>query len=207
MRGDMPGAFSACLWYNSPHNALQRFTSSFRSWRYLLKEDHVNQHRVLAGAFIVVTFIILILTGSILQRREWKDSQVKIGEREPLPALGYCTRDGMRPCILSFSRDAAGKMAIHIQTESAFSPAFYLKIRREEQEHVYRCEKAGGFSTSFTCRGEAMPVGETLQFLMLSTRNDTVLAEGKFPIIGLALATPEPATTPTPRRELEHPPR
>ena len=167
----------------------------------------MNQQRVLAGTFIVVTFMILILTGSILQRREWKNSQVKIGERELLPALDYCARDGIRPCVVSFSRDATGKMAIHIQTESAFSPAFYLKIRREQIENLYRCQKAGGLSTSFTCSGEAMPVGETLQFLMLSTRDDTVLAEGKFPIIGLALATPEPATTPTVAPVFPHPPR
>jgi hypothetical protein len=41
-----------------------------------------------------------------------------------------------------------------------------------------------------------MPVGETLQFLVISKRKDIPLAEGRFPIIGLALATPEVAPTP-----------
>jgi hypothetical protein len=157
----------------------------------------VNQYRVPAGLFIVVIFMILIITGFVLQSREWQNSQPRLGEREPLPALGYCSADGVRPCILYFSRDAAGTMAIHVQALSAFPPPFYLAISRQEAKNTYQCKKDGGLSTSFTCRGETMPVGETLQLWVLSTEDDTALAEGKLAIVGLALATPEPAATPT----------
>jgi hypothetical protein len=167
----------------------------------------VNSQRVLAGIFLVVTFMILIGTGFVLQGRDWKNSQPRTGERQPLPVLGYCTAGGPRPCILYFSRDAAGKMAIHVQAESAFPPLFYLKVRSAEAENVYECRKDGGLSTTLTCRGEAMPVGETLQIAMLSADDDSVLAEGQLPIIGLALATPEPAATPTPVPLLPHLPR
>ena len=51
-----------------------------------------------------------------------------------------------------------------------------------------------------------MRVGEILQFLIISTREDSLLAEGNFAIIGLALPTPEDdltaVITPTPQDEM-----
>jgi hypothetical protein len=161
---------------------------------------------LVVGSVIAAALVILLAAGMLL-RGGWGNDQPQIGQRELVPGLGYCTADQMRPCILSFSLDTAGKMVIQIETQSAVSPAFYLKIRREETENVYGCQKAGGFSRTFSCSGKAMPAGEMLQFLMFSRQNDALLAEGKFPIIGLALATPQPATTPTPVPVLEHPPR
>jgi hypothetical protein len=161
---------------------------------------------LVVGSVIAAALVILLAAGMLL-RGEWGSGQPQVGHREPVPRLGYCTSEQVTPCILSFSLDAAGRMVIHIQIENTVSPASYLKIRREEAEDVYRCQKAGGFSAILTCSGKAMPAGETLEFLMFSTRNDMLLAEGKFPIVGLALATPEPATTPTYVPVLEHPPR
>jgi hypothetical protein len=61
-------------------------------------------------------------------------------------------------------------------------------------------------STNFSCRGETLPIGEPLQFLMLSKKN-IPLAEGSFSIIGLPIATPEIAVTPTFNPDLDRPPK
>ena len=89
-------------------------------------------------------------------------------------------------------------MLINIQTASSSPPNFYIKVKQEEGESIYKCQRVKGLATSVACTGRAMPPGEVLQFLMLSTDEDILLAEGSFPIIGLALATPEIAQTPIP---------
>jgi hypothetical protein len=75
------------------------------------------------------------------------------------------------------------------------SPSFYIKIKYKLGENIYQCRKTKGNSTSVSCIGKAMPAGEILQFLLISRSKDITLAEGSFPIIGLALATPEDAPT------------
>jgi hypothetical protein len=167
----------------------------------------VNQNRLFVGVVILVVFVILAISGSVFLFGEWKSRQAGIGQRVPLPGLGYCSSAGARPCIMSFNLDPAGKMVISIWTEDPSAPAFYLKIKRGESETMYGCRKAGGSSNTVACTGEAMPSGETLQFLMLSKRDDTLLAEGTFAIIGLALATPEFASTPTFVPSWDRPPR
>jgi hypothetical protein len=77
------------------------------------------------------------------------------------------------------------------------SPGFYIKINYALGENSYQCRKINGSSTSVSCVGEAMPLGEILQFLLISKSKDITLAEGRFPIIGLALATPEVASSTT----------
>lgn len=88
-------------------------------------------------------------------------------------------------------------MVINILTDRS-SPDFYIKIRSEAGEQMYECKRAREYSTHVTCMGESMPVGETLSFLILSKEENTTLAEGSFPIIGMALATPEISISPTP---------
>ena len=60
------------------------------------------------------------------------------------------------------------------------------------------CEKVNTFSTSVYCTGKALPVGEVLQFFIISLNEDVVLAQGNFPIIGMALAAPGDYLQPTP---------
>ncbi len=52
-----------------------------------------------------------------------------------------------------------------------------------------------------------MPVGEALSFLLVSAEEDMELAEGTFPIIGLAIATPEIFVTPTFIPVFDRPPK
>jgi hypothetical protein len=167
----------------------------------------VNRNRLLAGAAVLVFLMVLMTAAAILLRRAWNNRQSQTGEREPLPGLSYCSSSLVKPCILSFNLDPDGNMIINILTEGSSFPDFYLKVKNEERENVYRCENALGFPTNFSCRGETMPVGEVLQFLVVATRDDLPLAQGTFPIIGMALATPEIAMTPTFIPPFDRPPR
>jgi hypothetical protein len=147
------------------------------------------------------------LVAAPVLRREWKSRQAGTGHREPLPRLAYCSPLQTRPCILSFNLEADGELAINLRTENLSPPDFNIKIRRGESENFYVCRRTSRFSLSVICTGEAMPVGEALQFLMLSKKDNGLLAEGTFPIIGLALATPELASTPTFIPSWDRPPR
>jgi hypothetical protein len=89
-------------------------------------------------------------------------------------------------------------MLVNFLTDGAFYPDFYLKIKTGENEHIYVCEKVNTFATSVYCTGKALPVGQVLQFFIISLNEEVVLAQGNFPIIGMALAGPEIFLSPTP---------
>jgi len=93
---------------------------------------------------------------------------------------------------VSFSLNVEKKnMLVNILTPGPSFPEFYLKIKHSKGESTYNCLKITGFATSVYCIGDVMPIGEILQFMIISQTGDILLAEGEFAIIGLALATPE----------------
>jgi hypothetical protein len=147
----------------------------------------VNRNRYTAGAAVSV-LLILIIIGLILLRAELQGRQTQVNQREPLPDLGYCDSTQVTPCIVSFSRDANDRMLVNILAESSF-PDFYLKIIHSRGESIYQCRDVERFSTSVYCTGRALPLGEVFEFYLLSVDDNTVLAQGNFSIIGMALAT------------------
>ena len=98
---------------------------------------------------------------------------------------------------MSFSLDSHGDMLVNFLTTGAFYPDFYLKIRQNEDNHIYTCQRVNKFATSVYCTGAVMPLGEVLQFSIFSINEDVLLAEGNFAIIGMALGTPEIVSSPT----------
>ena len=166
----------------------------------------MNRNRLIVGLFTLAVFLTLAIFGSIILLRQWNSRQAEVSQREPLQSLGYCSSNPVRPCILSFRLNSRGRMVINVLIDRSAPRNFYLKIRQDRAESIYRCRKVADSSTNFSCRGERMPIGEPLQFLMLSTKKNTLLAEGSFSIIGLAIATPEIALPPTPP-VFNHPPR
>jgi hypothetical protein len=157
----------------------------------------VSQNRLILGITISALLIILVISGSALLRN-WNSSRAGTGKREPLAGLGYCSSTQVKPCILSFGLQPDGNMLVDILTDRS-TPDFYLKIKSDRGETTYACQKARENSTLVSCTGQTAQLGEVLQFLLISTQEDTALAEGRFPVIGLALATPEIYQTPTPR--------
>ena len=165
-------------------------------------KDCVDRNRLIAGAAIAAVLIILVVYGLFQRQTE----PPRASQRAPLSELGYCSSEDIRPCVVSFSLDSDGNMLVNILTPEDSFPAFYLKIIHEAGESIYECQKVKKFPETVYCIGEEMQVGEILQFLIISTREDSLLAEGNFAIIGLALPTPEDeltaVVTPTAQDEL-----
>lgn len=166
------------------------------------KENCVTRNRLVIGVAVLVVLILLLVCGLIQGRNE----QPRAGQRSPLTELTYCNPDNVRPCIVSFSLDSDGNMLVNILTPGASFPAFYLKIVHEKGESIYECQKVKKFPANIYCTGEEMQVGKILQFLLISKNENTILAEGSFAIIGLALPTPADqltaSVTPTPEEPL-----
>ena len=143
-----------------------------------------------------VVLVILTISGVVL----WSESgrnQARVDQRFPIQGLKYCGSTPVTPCVVSFSQDADGNMLVNFLTDGAFYPDFYLKIKAGEAEHIYVCEKLNTFSTSVYCTGKSLPVGVILQFFIISINDDILLAQGNFPIIGMALAGPRDFSPPT----------
>lgn len=156
----------------------------------------MNRTRLLPGISIAALLITLMISGVFLFNT-WKSSRASVDKRFPLQRLSYCSSDQVTPCIVSFSLDSDGNMLVNFLTTGAFYPDFYLKIRQNEDNHIYPCQKVNKFATSIYCTGAAMPLGEVLQFSIFSINEDVLLAEGNFAIIGMALGTPEIFSSPT----------
>jgi len=156
----------------------------------------MNRKRLLLGISTSALLVIVIISGLLLFNR-WKSSQAGVGQRSPLQRLSYCSSDQVTPCIVSFSLASDGNMLVNFLTAGAFYPDFYLKIKKDENNHIYTCQKVNKFATSVYCTGAVMPPGEVLQFSIFSINEDVLLAEGKLAIIGMALGTPQVALSPT----------
>ena len=155
---------------------------------------------------ISAALVILLLSGLALWRASQRN-QARVNQRFPLPGLKYCAPTPVTPCVVSFSQDADGNMLVSFLTDGAFYPDFYLKIRAGENEHIYVCDKVNRFATSVYCTGKTLPVGVVYQFLIFSLKEEILIAQGNFPIIGMALVTPvviaPPTETPTPTTFVE----
>jgi hypothetical protein len=156
----------------------------------------VNRKRLILGISISILLIVLIVSGFVLFK-ERQSRGARVYERYPLQRLAYCSSDQVTPCIVSFSLDADGNMLVSFLTSGAFYPDFYLKIKRGEEQHIYSCQKVNKFATSVYCTGVILPLGEVFQFSIFSLKEDVLLAEGDFTIIGLALGTPIVFASPT----------
>jgi hypothetical protein len=138
----------------------------------------------------MAALLILIVSGVVwFQARQSR--QAEVSRRFPLQRLGYCSSDQVTPCVVSFSQDSDGKMLVNFLTTGAFYPDFYLKIKEGDVQHIYGCRKASTFATSVYCTGAALPLGQVFQFSIFSLKEDVLLAEGDFAIIGMAIGTPE----------------
>lgn len=156
----------------------------------------MNRKRLLLGISISAFLVIVILSGLFLFNK-WEGSQAHVGQRFPLQRISYCSSDQVTPCIVSFSLDSDRNMLVNFLTTGAFYPDFYLKIKQDETQHIYVCQKVNKFAASVYCTGAAMPLGVVLQFSIFSINEDVLLAEGNLAIIGLALGTPEVVSSPT----------
>ena len=153
----------------------------------------MNRSRlILAGVGLFVVLMIILAGVGIWRLRNIPSSA---NQKTLILKLSYCSSEDIKPCIVSFSQDGNSNMSVNVLVPSFSFPNFYLIINREAEEHRYECEKVKDVPNNFTCIGREMFPGEPLQFILVATRDNTVLAEGSFVILGLMLATPESETT------------
>lgn len=164
----------------------------------------MNRNRLIVGIVTLLLVVLVIAGGWWLVRsiNHLRQASQKILVVE----LGYCGPEEIRPCITSFSQDGEGNMLVDILLPSSGFPNFYLTISQEGQEHRYECKKVKASPTHAQCVGREMQPGEAMQFTIISIADNSVLAEGSFPIIGLLLVAPgvdvvaalQPTESPTP---------
>jgi hypothetical protein len=157
----------------------------------------VNRNRLIAGLAVLAVLILLVIVwlGTLLFGLINKPPQAS--KRELISELAYCSPDDNRPCIVSFSLDADSRMLVNILTPDSSYPDFYLKISNADTENKYECQPVEDFPTHIHCTGREMYPGEKLHFVLISSDDERVLAEGNFAIIGLLLATPGVEVTET----------
>lgn len=159
-------------------------------------DDHTHRTRLIGGLAILTVLLILVIysVGILLQRRS---GRAQIGHRSPLAELTYCDAEQDRLCIVSFSQEVDGAMLVNFLTPHAFFPEFFLTISYNGEESTYECQRVEDSPTSVYCTGNAQVPGYVLHFKVISKNRGTLLAEGRFAIIGIALSTPEIISTGT----------
>lgn len=157
----------------------------------------MNRKRLIIGVAILIAAVLITICAFGIQ---WwrKNHQPQAHQRQLVASLAYCDSNDTKPCIVSFSVDADGNMLVSLLTPDASYPDFYLTISADNVVNNYKCQKVKDFPTNITCTGTEMYPGTMLQFTLLSIKDDTVLAEGKFAIIGLMLPNPNGEATETP---------
>lgn len=155
----------------------------------------MNRTRLIRG--ISIAAVLLLSIFGLVLFRQWEKRQARVGQRFPLQGLSYCTSNQITPCVVSFGQDSHDNMIVSFLTDGAFYPDFYLMIKTGEKDHIYVCRKASTFATSVYCEGQILPLGQMFQFLIFSLKEDILLAQGNFPIIGMALVTPGVFVSPT----------
>jgi hypothetical protein len=85
-------------------------------------------------------------------------------------------------------------MLVNLLLPDLAFPRFYLSINHNEGEIIYDCQRVQGTIYNAYCIGAKIPPGEPLHLVLVSVRDDTLLAEGELSIIGLAYPTLEVAT-------------
>lgn len=156
-----------------------------------------SRNRLIAGIAILAILLlvaVIFLLSSIRQRTDTP----RIGHRSPVAELDYCGQDDRKLCIVSFSQIVDGDMQVNIHTPRVFYPRFVLLINRYGVESTYECSKEDPLSNNAECFGPPQIPGEVLQFKIVFKERGTLVAEGKFAIIGIALSTPEVSATTMP---------
>ena len=155
----------------------------------------MNRNRLIIGLGILATLVLLTIAGIGLFR--FMTRQPPISQKSRIVELGYCNASNLKPCIVSFDLDDKNQMFINILVPSSTYTDFYLTISRDNEEHRYTCQKVEDLPTRVYCVGVQMYPGQTLTFTMHAVEDGHILAQGRFAIIGLLLATPSLEATET----------
>jgi len=163
----------------------------------------VNRKQLIIGG-VVIVFAVLLTLGVTISVVVWDKlnapKEATGQQTSVVPDLPYCSEDDVKPCVVSFGVDVNDNMIVNILVPDLTYSRFYLKITHNEIENVYKCVRVRASLYSAYCTGKKMSPGMTLHLMLISEKDDTLLAEGNLSIIGLALPTVE-IVSPTPIKE------
>ena len=154
---------------------------------------------VIEGAVLGILFAL----GFLLLARWYvgqTDQPAEADQSTPVLDLEYCNDEQVKPCVVSFGLDVDGNMLVNILLPDLTFPGFYLKVVRGEVSVSYTCRRITATPNNAYCIGEKLPPGESLHIMLISSRDDVLLAQGTLSIIGLAFPTLEiaiPTDVPT----------
>ena len=160
----------------------------------------MGRNRLIAGiGIVVISFVCIALIAAgigvfrFVTRQTEENSQ-----RSRIVELGYCSSSNLKPCVVSFSRDAENGMLVNILTPASSYADFYLIISGGGEENRYECQKVRDFPRNVYCTGRQMYPGLPLRFTLFALEDSQILGRGNFSIIGLLLETPGVEVTETP---------
>ncbi|MFZ5884491.1 MAG: hypothetical protein ACOYYI_11990 [Chloroflexota bacterium] len=138
---------------------------------------------MIAGIVLVLTVIAFLLFPKA-------ESNVPPAASTTPPAeLVYCSNEGSKPCVVSFSLDAWDNMFVNLLLPDLTFPAFSLVISRGGEEAFYECQRVSYALNAAYCAGPKQPPGEPLTLRLIANKDQRLLAEGSLSIIGLAFPT------------------
>lgn len=145
---------------------------------------------IIEGAALGLLFalVLLLLARWYIGRT---GQPVEADQSTPVLSLEYCNDEQIKPCVTSFGIDADSNMLVNILLPDLIFPGFYLEVTRGEVSVSYTCRRITATPKNAYCIGEKLSPGEALQLKLISTRDDTLLAQGTLSIIGLAFPTLE----------------
>ena len=152
--------------------------------------------------WIVAGIILVLIVSGIMLLQKSSNGPAEAVQNQPVSSLGYCSEEDNKPCVVSFSVNAQDNMLINFLLPDLSFPVFYLKITRGGVEITYACQRVSTAPNNAYCAGPKLSPGEVLTLKLISTRDETLLAQGDlsiiglaFPTMGIAVSTPQEAPT------------
>jgi hypothetical protein len=158
---------------------------------------HQQRWLVIVVAILIILLILVIIGLVRSIEGPSSDPRPRLGHRSPALKLDYCAPEDMRLCVVSFGQIEGGDMLVNFHLPAVIYPPFTLVIDRFGVESAYQCNRTKGFLGGMTCRGASQVPGEILLFKVFAQSDGALIAEGRFPIIGIAISTPEDLLTST----------
>jgi len=160
--------------------------------------QRIDRKYLLVGAgLLAALFILCVVMFAGLSVKQKNRSAVI--PNVPVLELTYCNDSGVKPCVVSFGIDVNDNMWVNILVANLSVPDFYLKITYNASDNTYECQKSSVALNSVYCVGPKLPPGQLLHLVLISIRDEQLLAEGDLSIIGLAFPQVEiTVSTPTP---------
>lgn len=144
--------------------------------------------------FVSIIVLVLVVVGSLILFDNRSSDEPMPSSNLPASNLAYCTDEQVKPCVVSFGIDVNNQLLVNLLLPDLTYPSILLKITSDERTTSYECQRIATAQNNAYCIGENIPPGAVVHMMLISTRNDTILAEGDLTILGLSFPTLEVST-------------